>query len=68
MFHLLTDDYKYLLRSFRQVQVLFVRRFANGVAHLLVQAARSLSSPQEWFISPPSFISHVMLVVCSYIN
>ena len=65
LFHLIIDYCKHLIRSFKQVQVRFVRRFANGVAHLVAQTTRSLTCPREWLSSSLEFISHVMLVDCS---
>ena len=66
LFHLIIDDCKHLLRSFRQVQVRFIRRSMNGVARVLAEAARSLLGPKEWLLFPPNLISHVMLVDCSH--
>ncbi|KAL8156414.1 hypothetical protein AgCh_001488 [Apium graveolens] len=45
------------LKHFKEVSIVFASRSANSVAHVLAQAAYSMSGPTEWFSSAPDFIS-----------
>ncbi|KAF2301217.1 hypothetical protein GH714_020887 [Hevea brasiliensis] len=44
-------------------EILFshVFRSANGVAHALAQATRSFPNAMEWTLSPPEFVTHLLL-------
>ena len=44
------------MKHFDNVLIEFVYRSANGVAHLLVTAAHSMSDLGEWLVTPPEFI------------
>lgn len=57
-FHTIVSDCVDLCKHFNHVLVQFVRRSANGVAHLL--ATHSMSGPREWDVHPPEFIHHVL--------
>ncbi|KAL8113024.1 hypothetical protein AgCh_020371 [Apium graveolens] len=61
-FYFIVRDCVNLFRHFDEVQVCHIRRSANGVAHVLAQAARSMSDlVQEWHVVLPEFISHVIV-------
>lgn len=51
-----------LFKHFDDVQIEFVYRSANGVAHMLVRAACSMSDIQEWAKIAPEFISDALIV------
>ncbi|XP_024041915.1 uncharacterized protein LOC112099045 [Citrus clementina] len=51
-FGLIIEDCRALIKSIREVQFSFVRRFMNFAAYSIARAASSLSGPQEWNIVP----------------
>lgn len=57
-FHTIVSDCVDLCKHFNHVLVQFVRRSANGVAHLL--ATHSTSGLREWNVNPAEFIHHVL--------
>lgn len=46
-FHLIIDDCKLLLSEFDNIQLRYVNRFANSVAHLLARRSGSVSDMVE---------------------
>lgn len=60
-FHTIVLDCIEFFKHFEDVQVEFVHRSANAVAHTLARATHSMSGTQEWCIAP-SFISDVLLI------
>ncbi|XP_074354386.1 uncharacterized protein LOC141693256 [Apium graveolens] len=61
-FHTIVSDCVELLKHFDNVQVDFIHRSANGVAHTLARASRSMSGSQEWIGVAPEFISDVVII------
>lgn len=57
IFDTIVEECNDVIRHFEDVSVVFVSRSANMVAHLLAQAAYSMSGPREWFNTAPDFIS-----------
>ncbi|KAL8145163.1 hypothetical protein AgCh_003389 [Apium graveolens] len=53
-------DCTHLLKHINSVLIQFAFRSTNRVAHTLAKAAYSMSDNEEWFVTPPSFISHVL--------
>lgn len=52
-----------LFKHFDDVLACHVRRSANGMAHLLAKASRSMSDlPQEWSVNAPIFLSDVLAI------
>ncbi|KAL8097271.1 hypothetical protein AgCh_030413 [Apium graveolens] len=61
-FYFIVRDCVNLFRYFDELQVCHIRRSANGVTHVLAQAARSMSDlVQVWHVVVPEFISHVIV-------
>lgn len=54
--HTIVEECEEILKHFREVLVVFVRRSANQVAHVLAQASYSMSGPMEWIDAAPDFI------------
>ncbi|CAH9054798.1 unnamed protein product [Cuscuta epithymum] len=57
---ILADDIRELRSYFTEISFSHVRRSANRAAHVLAQAACSMSDSICWLDLPPSFISHVL--------
>ncbi|KAL8119323.1 hypothetical protein AgCh_016734 [Apium graveolens] len=64
-FHTIIDDCISFLKYFREVLLVFDYLSANTVAHLLAQAADSMSDPREWFDIAPDFIRCNLLIDAS---
>ncbi|KAL8156219.1 hypothetical protein AgCh_001348 [Apium graveolens] len=60
IFHTIVEDCVELPKHFEQVLVVFARRSANRVAHLLAQATYSRSGPMEWYDTAPDFICNLI--------
>ncbi|XP_050225957.1 uncharacterized protein LOC126675366 [Mercurialis annua] len=57
------DECNSLSKQFSNCRFIFVRRSANGDAHLLAQASRSMPGQQEWFHIFPAFLTPVIASV-----
>ncbi|KAL8101548.1 hypothetical protein AgCh_033450 [Apium graveolens] len=60
IFHTIVEDCVEHLKHFEQVLVMFARRSANRVAHLLAQTTYSMSGPMEWDDTAPDFICNLI--------
>lgn len=61
-FHTPVRDCIDYFKHFDQVQVKFVRKSANGIAHLLAKATYSTLDIQEWVNDDPEFILDAMVL------
>lgn len=59
-FHLIIQECSEILKHFEEVLVTFGHRSANKVAHVLSQAAYSMSDPMEWYNTAPEFICNLI--------
>lgn len=59
-FDTIVRDCVFLLKHINQVQLEFVYRSANSVAHCLAKATHSVSGLMEWHVTPPDFLSDVL--------
>ncbi|XP_074374021.1 uncharacterized protein LOC141714399 [Apium graveolens] len=55
-FHTIIEDCRDILKHFQEVLVVFDHQSANTVAHLLAQAACSMTDQMEWLDTAPDFI------------
>lgn len=60
IFHLIIDECVQILKHFEEVLVIFDHRSANKAAHMLAQAAYSVSGPVEWCNAAPEFICNLV--------
>lgn len=56
IFHTIIEECEDILKHFQEVLVVFENRSANRVAHVLAQAAYSMSGPMEWVDTAPDFL------------
>ncbi|KAL8155821.1 hypothetical protein AgCh_001020 [Apium graveolens] len=55
-FHSIIDECKGILQHFEEVSVIFDRRSANRVGHMLAQTDHSKTSLMEWCTVPPDYL------------
>lgn len=56
----IVEDYVEILKHFEEVFVVFTRRSANKLAHLLAQTTYSMSGPMKWYNIAPDFICNLI--------
>ena len=61
IFHTIAEDCVEILKHFEEVLVVFTRRSANKVAHLLAQATYYVPDPMEWYNTAPDFICNLIM-------
>lgn len=59
-FDTIVNDCVQLLKHINQVQLEFVYRYVNSVAHMLAKATHSMSGLGEWNVTPPDLIYDVL--------
>lgn len=59
-FNTIVSDCKLVLNHFNHVLVKFAFRSVNCVAHLVAQTSHSMSDLEEWYVTPPDFLHHVL--------
>ncbi|XP_017250744.2 uncharacterized protein LOC108221372 [Daucus carota subsp. sativus] len=59
-FHTIIEDCVDILHHFHEVVVVFERRSANKVAHVLAQTAYSMTDHMEWIDIAPDFICNLL--------
>ncbi|XP_074342772.1 uncharacterized protein LOC141680445 [Apium graveolens] len=55
-FHTIIEECEDILKHFQEVLVVFKNRSTNQVAHVLAQAAYSMTGPMEWIDIAPEFL------------
>lgn len=58
--HTIVKDYVEILKYFEEVLVIFTRRSANKLAHLLAQTTYSMPDSMEWYDTVPDFICNLI--------
>ena len=60
LFGIIVLDCVHLIKHINPVLVNFAYRSANNVAHVLAQAACSMTDIGEWYVTPPNFLMRVL--------